>query len=222
MLMVPGVKEADFSRLQVLVYGASPISEQVLADSIKTFKCAFWQAYGLTETTGAIVNLPPSDHDPDGPNKHRLRAAGLPGPGVELKIVDAATTAPLPTGEVGEIWVRSPQNMLGYWNLPDETARSFADDGWFRTGDAGFLDADGYVYIHDRVKDMIVSGGENIYPAEVENCLMSHPDIADVAVIGVPSDKWGETVKALVVKNEGSDPTPESIIAFAKERIASF
>jgi long-chain acyl-CoA synthetase len=222
MLMVPGVKEADFSRLQVLVYGASPISEQVLADSIKTFKCAFWQAYGLTETTGAIVNLPPSDHDPDGPNKHRLRAAGLPGPGVELKIVDAATTAPLPTGEVGEIWVRSPQNMLGYWNLPEETARSFADDGWFRTGDAGFLDADGYVYIHDRVKDMIVSGGENIYPAEVENVLMAHPSIADAAVIGIPDDKWGETPKAMVVRKPGSDISEADIISFCREQLAKF
>ncbi|MEP6660201.1 MAG: fatty acid--CoA ligase [Acidimicrobiales bacterium] len=222
MLMVPGVKEADFSRLQVLVYGASPISEQVLADSIKTFKCAFWQAYGLTETTGAIVNLPPSDHDPDGPNKHRLRSAGVPGPGVELKIVDAATTAPLPTGEVGEIWVRSPQNMLGYWNLPDETARSFADDGWFRTGDAGFLDADGYVYIHDRVKDMIVSGGENIYPAEVENVLMAHPSIADAAVIGIPDDKWGETPKAMVVRKPGSDISEADIIGFCRQQLAKF
>jgi long-chain acyl-CoA synthetase len=222
MLMVPGVREADFSRLQVLVYGASPISEQVLAESVKTFKCAFWQAYGLTETTGAIVNLPPSDHDPDGPNKHRLRAAGLPGPGVELKIVDAATTAPLPTGEVGEIWVRSPQNMLGYWNLPDETAKSFADDGWFRTGDAGFLDADGYVYIHDRVKDMIVSGGENIYPAEVENVLMAHPSIADAAVIGIPDDKWGETPKAMVVRKPGSDISEAEIITFCRQQLAKF
>ena len=222
MLMVPGVKEADFSRLQVLVYGASPISEQVLAESIKTFKCAFWQAYGLTETTGAIVNLPPSDHDPDGPNKHRLRAAGLPGPGVELKIVDAATTAPLPTGEVGEIWVRSPQNMLGYWNLPDETARSFADDGWFRTGDAGFLDADGYVYIHDRVKDMIVSGGENIYPAEVENVLMAHPSIADAAVIGIPDDRWGETPKAMVVRKPGVEISEADIINFCRQQLAKF
>ena len=222
MLMVPGVREADFSRLQVLVYGASPISEQVLAESVKTFKCAFWQAYGLTETTGAIVNLPPSDHDPDGPNKHRLRAAGLPGPGVELKIVDAATTAPLPTGEVGEIWVRSPQNMLGYWNLPDETAKSFADDGWFRTGDAGFLDADGYVYIHDRVKDMIVSGGENIYPAEVENVLMAHPSIADAAVIGIPDDKWGETPKAMVVRKPGVEISEADIISFCRQQLAKF
>ena len=222
MLMVPGVSDADFSSLKVLVYGASPISEEVLAQSVTTFGCKFWQAYGLTETTGAVVNLAPADHDVNGPNRHRLRSCGLPGPGVELIIVDPDTGGECPQGEVGEIWIRGQQVMKGYWNMADETAKSINADGWFRSGDAGYLDADGYVYIHDRVKDMIVSGGENVYPAEVENVLMSHPAIADVAVIGVPHDRWGETAKAMVVKKAGVEVTEQEIIDFARERLAKF
>ena len=222
MLMVPGVNEADFSSLRVLVYGASPISEDVLARSVTTFGCKFWQAYGLTETTGAVVNLPPADHDPNGPNRHRLRSCGLPGPGVGLRIVNPDTGDDCAQGEVGEIWLSGVQIMKGYWNMPDETAKSIDADGWFRSGDAGYVDADGYVYIHDRVKDMIVSGGENVYPAEVENVLMSHPAIADVAVIGVPHERWGETAKAMVVRKPGVEVTEQEIIDFARERLARF
>jgi long-chain acyl-CoA synthetase len=206
----------------VLVYGASPISEDVLARSVTTFGCKFWQAYGLTETTGAVVNLAPADHDPNGPNRHRLRSCGLPGPGVEIRIVDTDALADCPQGEVGEIWIRSPQVMKGYWNMPDETAKSIDPDGWFRSGDAGYLDEDGYLYIHDRVKDMIVSGGENVYPAEVENVLMGHPAIADVAVIGVPHEKWGETAKAVVVRAAGADVSEQDVIDYARERLARF
>lgn len=222
MLMVPGVNDADFTSLKVLVYGASPISEEVLAQSVTTFGCKFWQAYGLTETTGAVVNLSPDDHDVNGPNRHRLRSCGLPGPGVGLKIVDPDTGGECPQGEVGEIWLSGQQIMKGYWNMPEETAKSINDEGWFRSGDAGYVDADGYVYIHDRVKDMIVSGGENVYPAEVENVLMSHPAIADVAVIGVPHDKWGETAKAMVVKKADVEVTEQEIIDYARERLAKF
>ena len=220
MLMVPGVDEADFSSLETILYGASPISEEVLAKCVDTFKCQFWQAYGLTETTGAVVNLAPEDHDTTGPNRHRLRSCGLPGPGVELRIV--GDDGECGVREVGEIWIRSPQNTIGYWRLPEETAKAFTEDGWFKSGDAGYLDEDGYLYIHDRVKDMIVSGGENVYPAEVENVLMAHPAIADVAVIGVPHEKWGETAKAIVVVAPGSEVTEAEIIAYAKERLATF
>jgi long-chain acyl-CoA synthetase len=222
MLMVPGVNEMDFSSLETVVYGASPISVEVLAGSIRTFGANFIQAYGMTETTGAIVALMPEDHDPDGPNAHRLRAAGRAMRGVELRIVDPDTGTDAAPGDVGEIWTRSGQNMLGYWRKPDETANTVTPDGWLKTGDAGYFDEDGYLYIHDRVKDMIISGGENIYPAEIENCLMSHPGVADVAAFGIPSDRWGETVHALVVKAAGQDPTPEDIIAFARERLAHF
>jgi long-chain acyl-CoA synthetase len=128
----------------------------------------------------------------------------------------------MPVGKVGEIWVKGPQIMLGYWNMPEETAKSIVDGGWFRSGDAGYLDADGYLYIYDRVKDMIVSGGENIYPAEVENVLMAHPAIADVAVIGVPDEKWGEVPKAIVVRKKDVAVTEDEIIAFAKVSLAGF
>jgi long-chain acyl-CoA synthetase len=222
VLMVPGVDEADFSSMEVLVYGASPISEEVLTKAIRTFGCDFLQAYGMTETTGGCVLLPPEDHDPDGPNAHRLRAAGKPGPNTEVRVVDAATFEDVPTGEVGEIVIRSPQNMKGYWHMPQATAETILDGGWLRTGDAGYLDADGYVYIHDRVKDMIISGGENVYPAEVENALMAHPDIADVAVIGVPDERWGETPKAIVVRAPGRDVSAEDVIAFARGRVAHY
>jgi long-chain acyl-CoA synthetase len=222
MLAVPGIDEADFSSLRIFVYGASPISETVLAQAIETFGCKFWQAYGLTETTGTVVNLPPEDHDPQGPNRHRLRSCGVPGPGVELRVVDVGTGEDAPTGEVGEIWLRTRQVMKGYWNLPDATAQAMVEGGWFRTGDAGYLDSDGYLYIHDRVKDMIVSGGENVYPAEVENALMQHPAIADVAVIGVPDDKWGETPKAMVVRAPGAEVTEQEVIDFARERLAKY
>ncbi len=225
MLMMPNMADADFSSLQVLVYGASPISEDVLAACVEKFKpCKFWQAYGLTETTGAVVNLPPEDHDPNGPNRHRLRSCGVAGPGVELRIV-GDDGGDCETGQVGEIWIRTPQNMLGYWKNQAETDKALTADGWFKSGDAGYLDADGYLYIHDRVKDMIVSGGENVYPAEVENVLMAHPAIADVAVIGVPHDKWGETAKAVVVATADSEPGDDlaaEIIAYARERLATF
>lgn len=226
MLMVPGVKEADYSSLKVFVYGASPISEEVLAACVEMFKpCKFWQAYGLTETTGAVVNLPPEDHDPNGPNKHRLRSCGLAGPGVELRIVGDDGHTALPAGEVGEIWIKSPQVMKGYWHMPEETEKSVTADRWFKSGDAGYLDDDGYLFIHDRVKDMIVSGGENVYPAEVENVLMKHDAIADVAVIGVPHGKWGETAKAVIVAADGAsadDDTAKAIIDFARTQLAVF
>ncbi|MGA9275350.1 long-chain-fatty-acid--CoA ligase [Ilumatobacter sp.] len=226
MLMVPGVEEADYSSLKVFVYGASPISEEVLAKCVEMFKpCKFWQAYGLTETTGAVVNLPPEDHDPTGPNRHRLRSCGLAGPGVEVRIVGDDPDSSLPPGEVGEIWIRSPQVMKGYWHMPEETAHAVTPDGWFKSGDAGYLDDDGYLFIHDRVKDMIVSGGENVYPAEVENVLMGHDAIADVAVIGVPHEKWGETAKAVIVAAEGAtadDATAADIIAYARTQLATF
>jgi fatty-acyl-CoA synthase len=150
-----------------------------------------------------------------------MRAAGKAVPGAEIKVVglDGQT---LPLGEVGEIVVRSPSNMLGYWQLPEATARTLTADGWVYTGDAGYMDADGYVYIHDRVKDMIISGGENVYPAEVENAIYGHPDVAEVAVIGVPDAKWGEAVKAVCVPKPGHQVDPAAIIAWARERIAGF
>lgn len=221
-LMVPDIDKADFSSLKLILYGASPISDEVLAGSIKAYKCKFMQVYGLTETTGVVTLLSPEDHDLNGPNKHRLRSCGKPAPGVELRIVDIETRKDVPLGEVGEIWLRSLQVMKGYWKMPEATADAIVEGGWFRSGDAGYLDSDGYCYIFDRVKDMIVSGGENIYPAEVENALMGHPAIADVAVIGVPDEKWGEVPKAIVVRKKDVAVTEKEIIDFARTKIAGF
>jgi len=221
LLITPGVASTDFSSLRTIVYGASPISDKVLVEGLKTIGCEFIQVYGLTETTGAITQLEAVDHDPE-QKPHLLRSCGKPYPWVEVRIVDASTGQDVPVGEVGELWTRSHQNMAGYWNNPTATAEAVTPDGWFRTGDIAYMDADGYVYLHDRVKDMIVSGGENVYPAEVENVLMRHPAVADVAVIGVPDDRWGEAVKAIVVRAEGSDATGDELIAFARESLAGY
>jgi long-chain acyl-CoA synthetase len=219
---VPNAEQRDYSPLRSIVYGASPITDDVLVRAMRTFKCPFIQVYGLTETSGAITELSAADHDPTGPRSRLLRSAGKPYPWVELRIVDPDTGKDRPTGQVGELWTRSVQNMKGYWKKHEETARAFADGGWLKTGDAGFVDAEGYVFLTDRVKDMIVSGGENIYPAEVENALSGHPAIADVAVIGVPHERWGETVKAIVMKRAGMDAEPDEIIEYARRHLAHY
>ena len=220
MQMVPDIDKADFSSLKLIAYGASPISEQVLAASLKTFKCDFVQVYGLTETTGVVTMLMHEDHDVDGPRRHLLRSCGKPSMGVELKIVNEQGKE-LPSGEVGEIIIRSRQVMKGYWNMAQETAKAIRN-GWFYTGDAGYKDKEGYVYIHDRVKDMIVSGGENIYPAEVENALMKHPAVQDVAVIGIPDDRWGEVPLAIVVRKANVTVSEDDIVAFGRTQLAGF
>ena len=189
----PDAKTTDFSSLRQIVYGASPISEDTLVKAIEVMGCEFWQVYGLTETSGIGTTLSPEAHDP---KLGKLRSCGQKYTGVDIKVVDGANQE-VPIGEVGEILIRSSAIMKGYWNRDEATKESIVDE-WFYTGDAGYFDKEDFLYIHDRVKDMIISGGENIYPAEVENALMSHPDIIDAAVVGVPDDKWGETVKAFI------------------------
>ncbi len=228
LTLVPEVNEVDYSSLKVIAYGASPISDDLLVRCIEVFGCGFYQVYGLTETTGIVTMLDPADHlDPA--HRERLRSAGRPMKGVEVRCVeigvgidsDMGAATDVEPGAVGEIWIRSPQVMKGYWNKPEANAEAITDDGWFKTGDAGYV-VDGYLYLHDRVKDMIVSGGENVYPAEVENALMTHPGVADVAVIGVPSERWGEEVKAIVVKAKDQDPTPADLIAFSRTQLAGY
>jgi long-chain acyl-CoA synthetase len=221
LLMMPNVNETDFSTLRTVVYGASPITNEILLSSMKTFQCDFIQVYGLTETTGAITILRPEDHDPGGPRAELLRSAGRAWGDVALRIVDPDTGEDLSDGQVGEIWIQSRQNMKGYWKQPEATAEALPGDNWFRSGDAGYL-KDGFLYIHDRVKDMIISGAENIYPAEIENVLMGHDRVADVAVIGVPDEKWGETVKALVVQRAGSEVSERELMDYCRERLAHF
>jgi fatty-acyl-CoA synthase len=226
LIRTPGVERGDYRTLRSISYGASPISESVLVEALRVFGCGFVQLYGLTETCGAVTYLAPEDHDPGGARGHLLRAAGRAGPGVALRIVDAASGRDCAPGEVGEVWIRTRQNMKGYWRNPQATAQAYPEGrpdgvGWFRSGDAGYL-RDGYLYIHDRIKDMIISGGENIYPAEVENALMQHPAIADGAVIGVPDERWGEAVKACVVLKPGTSTSAADIIDFVRERIAHY
>jgi long-chain acyl-CoA synthetase len=219
---VPGAAERDHRALRSITYGASPITTTTLRAALGTFGCPMIGLYGLTETTGGVVHLDGDDHQTDGPRQRLLRSAGRPYPWVELRIVDPATGRDVPPGSVGEVWMRAPNVMAGYFNRPAETAAAITADGWLRTGDGGYLDDEDYLFLTDRVKDMIVSGGENVYPIEVEEVLAQHPEVADVAVIGVPDERWGETVKALVVTRDGSAPAPEDLIAFARERLAGY
>jgi len=217
LVQQPNVTDVDFSSLKRVAYGASPISDALLKSARRIVGCDFAQVYGLTETTGAITILGPGDHDPA---RNRLRSCGVAFPDCEIRVIGGDGDS-LGAGEVGEIAIRSAMVMKGYWNKPEATAEAISN-GWFRTGDAGYFDEDGYLYIHDRMKDMIVSGGENVYPAEVENAIYGHPAVADVAVIGVPDERWGEAVKAIVVRKPGASVGEREIIAHARERIAGY
>jgi long-chain acyl-CoA synthetase len=219
LIQMPGSRDIDYSRLRIIFYGASPIPVDLLRQCMEVFGCGFCQQYGMTEACGTVVYLPPEDHDPNG--NRRMKSAGRPMPGVEIKIIDAQGNT-LPPETVGEVATRSTCNMAGYWKNEAATREAIDTGGWLRTGDAGYLDADGYLYIHDRVKDMIISGAENIYPAEVEGAIFGHPAVADVAVIGVPDEKWGESVKAVIVLRQGAEATESDILQFARSRIAGF
>ena len=202
LMQAPEMATADLTSMKTLAYGASPIAEDLLVKAKARFRCAFAQFYGMTETTGAGTLLADEFHDPA---LGKLRSCGKAWPGIELRIVDAEQRE-VAAGTVGEVILRAPTVMKGYWNKPEATAQAIRD-GWMHTGDAAYMDADGFVHIFDRVKDMIVTGGENVYPAEVENAIFGHPDVADVAV-GVPDEKWGEAVKAVIVPKPGAPPTP--------------
>jgi fatty-acyl-CoA synthase len=216
----PLAKETDFSNLRYMMYGAAPMPLELLKAAVAMMpQTGFLQVYGMTETTGTVTMLPPDDHSTEG-NK-RMRSAGKAVPGVEIQIRDE-NNREVPVGEIGEICILSPSNTAGYWKLPDATAKTIDPDGWLHTGDAGIMDEDGYVYIQDRIKDMIISGGENVYPAEVENAIFGHPAVAEVAVIGIPSERWGEEVKACCVPKPGMEIDPNDIIAYARERVAAF
>ena len=222
LLATPGVEDADLSSLQLLSYGASPIGDAVLRRALEVFGCGFMQVYGMTETSGTVVALQPQDHHADGELSYLLRSCGQAFPWVELRIIDPDTLSDVTQGAVGEIWLRSGMVTAGYWNKPAETAEAIVDGDWLRTGDAAFQDDGGYLYLFDRFKDMIVSGGENVYPAEVENVLYDHAAVAAVAVIGVPDERWGETVKAIVVVNPEASTDAAELIAFARTRLAKY
>jgi acyl-CoA synthetase (AMP-forming)/AMP-acid ligase II len=218
LLAEPGVHEADWSRLRYVIYGSSPIPEPVIAEATRVLGCQFFQSYGLTETTGGVTILDGADHV----TGRRLRSAGRSFWTTEVKVVDPETLADVPPGTRGEVLVRGPQVMKGYWRNPEATAAAITPEGWFRTGDGGSVDADGYLFLHDRLKDMIVSGGENVFPAEVESVMTGHPGIAQVAVVGVPSERWGESPLAVVVRAPGDQSTAEELLAWTRERLAHY
>jgi acyl-CoA synthetase (AMP-forming)/AMP-acid ligase II len=209
--------EFDLGSLRHLIYGASPISEAVLERAAKRLPTAeFTQAYGMTELSPVTTLLTPADHA----DARLRRSAGRAVPHAEVRIVDAEDNE-VPTGTVGEVTARGGHVMLGYWNRPEETATALRN-GWMHTGDGGYLDEQGYVFIVDRIKDMIVSGGENVYSAEVENALAKHPAVAACAVIGVPDEEWGERVHAVVVLVDGASLTAEELREHTKKHIAGY
>ncbi len=219
LLNHPQCARTDFSRIKYISYGASPIPLELLRECIAMFGAEFVQNYGMTETTGTICVLPPEDHTIEG--NPRMRSAGKPLPGVEV-IIRGPKGEMLPVGAIGEIVTRSSSNMIGYWKLPEATASTMDAEGWIATGDVGYFDEDGYVYMYDRAKDMIITGGENVYPAEVESAIYGHPDVLEVAVIGVPDEKWGEAVKAVCAPKPGCTIDPASIIDWTRTRVAGF
>ncbi|AGL15853.1 long-chain-fatty-acid--CoA ligase [Actinoplanes sp. N902-109] len=217
MLAERGAGPETFRSLRKVAYGAAPISESLLLRCMEVLGCDLAQIYAGTETGSIAVCLPPADHVPGNP---RLRAAGLPCPGNEVKVV-GPDDRPLPPGEIGQVCIRTPARMLGYWNLPEATARTLRGE-WLYMGDAGYLDADGYLYLCDRIDDTIIVAGQNIYPAEVERALGDHPDVADVAVVGVADPSWGEAVHAVVVPRPGRTVTPRELFTFLHGRVADY
>ncbi|MBF9033749.1 long-chain-fatty-acid--CoA ligase [Rhodobacterales bacterium HKCCE2091] len=221
LLEVPGIAQMDFTHLQVIYYGAAPIGEGVLRRALATFDCPLIQGYGLSESCGGIAYLNEVDHQKALAGRPELlKSTGRAVVLAELKVIDADGND-LPPGETGELCVRGPNVMKGYWRNPEKTAETIVD-GWLRSGDAAYLDAEGYVFLQDRIKDMIVSGGTNIYPAEIESVLLEHPDLLDVAVIGVPDEKWGEAALAVCVTRAGASPGPDELVAFCRERLGGY
>ena len=221
LLADPAPARSALRSLKVLAYGGSPMPGPLMERTLNVLPASLYSVYGMTETSGVLCVLGPEDHRH--PRRPQLRAsAGRPLPGNEVRVVDPETRADVRPGEAGEFWVRSDQVMAGYWNMPEATKETITPGGWLRTGDVGRIDEAGYLYIEDRVKDMILSGGGHVYPAEVERVLMQHPDVGEVAVIGVPDGKWGETVKAVVVPAAGAAADEAALIAFTRHRLAHY
>ncbi|MFK5947847.1 MAG: AMP-binding protein [Methylococcales bacterium] len=221
LLSSPALNKADLSSLKNIVYGASPMPEGTLISAMEKMPSVnFIQAYGQSELSPLISILPAAYHVVEGDKSGKLRSAGQPGYCVNVEIRDEQGNA-LPCGEVGEIAAMGPNVMLGYWKNEDQT-QSTIIDGWVLTGDAGYIDEGGFIFLVDRVKDMIVTGGENVFSAEVENTLSLHPQILESIVIGIPCEQWGESVHAIIRLHEGADVSTEDIISFCKEQIAHY
>jgi long-chain acyl-CoA synthetase len=221
MVNHPEIGDFNLSSVTKITYGASPIHEDLLKQSMEALPHAkFFQVFGQTEGGPTVTVLPPEYHVTEGPYAGKLKSAGVPLIGVDIAILDEDGNE-LAAGEAGEISVKGPGVSPGYWNLPEITEAAYCN-GWLRTGDAGHIDEDGFLYISDRVKDMIISGGENVYPAEVELVLLNHEAVAECAVIGIPSEKWGEQVHGIVRLNEGQSASEEELIAHCREQLAGY
>mgnify|MGYP006074423301 CR=1 FL=1 len=218
MLAEPDCQQRDFSSVEALLYGASPISPALLKQAMSTFDCRFFQIYGMTETGNMAVCLRPDDHSPE--QVSLTKAAGKALPGVQIKVVNSNSQT-LATGQTGEIVIKSPSRMLGYWNNEEETQKVM-QDGWIRTGDVGYLDEHGYLYICDRIKDMIIYASENIYPAEIEAVINDHPGVKEVAVVGKPDERWGEIVLAFVVPQANASLKKREIVQCVQAKLADF
>ncbi|MGD8342667.1 MAG: AMP-binding protein, partial [Desulfobacterales bacterium] len=225
MIKHPRVAEYDFSSLREILSGGAPIAPELVKSIMQTLGCDYIQTYGMTETspylTFSILKAHLTALPPDAQLKYKSKT-GRPAIGVDLKVVDEQGD-PVAADEqqVGEIWVKGDTITPGYWNQPKETASAFSN-GWLHTGDLATLDSEGYVNIVDRKKDMIVTGGENVYSTEVENVLYMHPKILEAAVFGVPDERWGEAVNAAVVLKTGETVTADELIAFCKEHQAAY
>jgi long-chain acyl-CoA synthetase len=217
----PEVQDYDLSSLKYILYGASPMPEGVLRKALQAFPgCQFVHAYGMTEAAPILTLLPPRYTALEGPYAGRIKSCGLAAHTAELKIVDE-NRKEVPRGTRGEVAAKGPMIMLGYWNKPEETA-AVLQAGWYYSGDAAYMDDEGFVFIVDRLKDMIISGGENVYSAEVENAISLLPGVTEVAVIGIPDPKWGETIHAVVVLRPGTNLTVEAVIDHCRQRIADY
>ena len=222
MVNLPAAADADWSHLKYLIYGSAPMPLSVIRRATTMFGCKFLSSYGLTESNGGVTVLWPDDHFPTPEREQQLRSVGREMPGVEIAVVDPQTLEPVPVGERGEVLIRGGHVMAGYWRNPAATAAAITPDGWLRSGDGGSFDDQGYLYLHDRLKDMIVTGGENVFPAEVESALTAHPDIAEIAVVGVPSAEWGESPHAVAVRRPGSSVSAEELISWSRQQLAHF
>jgi long-chain acyl-CoA synthetase len=221
LLQFPGLDRYDVSSLQFMTYGASPMPPAVMARAFEVFPgIQFMQGYGMTELSPMATFLDAAHHVVDGPHAGKLKSAGRAVGTAEVRVVDEHDR-PVPAGTIGEVVVRGPMVMQGYWKQPELTARTIRD-GWLHTGDAGYLDEDGFLFIVDRVKDMIISGGENVYSVEVEAALYAHPAVAMCAVFGIPDDRWGEAVHAVVVPKPGHTVAEAELVEFCHTRIAGY
>jgi acyl-CoA synthetase (AMP-forming)/AMP-acid ligase II len=220
LVSLPDLASHDLSSLDTVLYGASPISLPLLQRCLASLPCRLNQVYGMTEMSGVVTILDDAAHrDPARPE--RLLSAGIVAPGIEVRLVEPTTLQDVGPGEQGELWWRSAQRMREYWRKPEATAEAITSDGWLRSGDVATIE-EGFVILRDRVKDMAISGGENVYPAEVERVLHHHPAVADAAVFGVPDEKWGEVMRAAVVRHPGQEATEAELIAHCREHLAHY